>query len=235
MVPRANGGFEIPGVTFNYFDPVAGQYRSRSSDPVAVSVSGSAEALPAPRANAAGLPVDDVAAPIRDPGPWTRVNAAPIHERPWVLLLLILPGVALLGVRVAESRRRADLADPSSVRRRRSGPLARKYLKEADARLEGGEQVAFFEALERAVLGYIGNRLNVSEYGMTRERLDASLENVGIPETVRAHVLDFLDACDRGRFAPISPPLQERQERRDQAADLLVQLEDSLKQGASHA
>lgn len=229
LVPRSNGVFEMPAVTYSWYDPTASRYVTEATEPVAVTVTGSGTPAATVLALSGGLPVDDIAGPMAAESDWLSMDRVPLHQRTWPYLALLLPGL-LLGGALLAGRRAQHLADnPAVARLRRAGPLARKHLKAADNRLAAGDIPGFYEALEKALLGFVGNRLNVAEQGLTRESLDHALLQHNVPVDLRAELVSFLDACDMARFSPIVPTKDAMTAERDRAADLLVTLDDRLK------
>jgi hypothetical protein len=228
LVPRSNGTFEMPAVEYSWYDPTASQYVTRASDPVTVTVTGTGTPAATVLAMSGGLPVDDIAGPIRSDGSWVATERSPLHRHLWPYLALLVPGL-LLGLTLAFGRHAKHLAaNPAVARLRRAGPLARKHLKAADQRLAAADPRGYYEALQAALLGFVGNRLNVAEQGLTRESLDRVLDARRVELSVRRELIDFLDACDAARFSPVLPTDETMGRDRDRAADLLVTLDDAL-------
>lgn len=228
FVARSNGEFEFPGVSFSYFDPDRGAYREVNSSARTVTVSGSADDTPVARAMSGGFPVDDIAGPWMDPATWVRTDRAPLHRRPWPYLALLLPALLAAGVYLGDRRARHLAANPALGRRRRAHPLARKHLKRAMELQNAREYRQFYEEVSAAILGFIGNRLDVAEHGLTRERLDERLAMGRIPVEVRRELYEFLDACDRARFGPIEPESRAVDADRERASRLLVLLDEAM-------
>ncbi len=228
LVPRSNGAFEMPALEYSWYDPGNRRYVTRSTDPVTVNVTGTGTPPAAVLALSGGLPVDDIAGPLPASKKWVALASPALHQRSWPYVIIILPGL-LLGLVLALSRQSRHLAaNPSIARLRRAGPLARRHLKEADRRLSANDRSGYYEALEKSLLGFVGNRLNVAEHGMTRDGLDRILEERHIETQVRSELIAFLDSCDRARFSPILPSSDDMKVDRDRAADLLVTLDDAL-------
>jgi BatD DUF11 like domain len=228
LVPRSNGTFEMPGVEYSWYDPSSSQYVTRASDPVTVTVTGTGTPATTALALSGGLPVDDIAGPVRLDGSWVQTDGSPLHRRIWPYLALLVPGL-LLGLTSAFGRHAKRLAaNPAVARLRRAGPLARKHLKAADRRLAEADARGYYEALQTALLGFVGNRLNVAEQGLTRESLDRVLDARRVELDVRRQMIEFLDACDAARFSPVLPTGETMRQDRDRAADLLVTLDDAL-------
>ena len=232
LIPRSNGTFSLPPVEFSYFDPNAASYITERSDPFEVTVTGTADVPASIVATTNGLPVNDFAPAMRNASEWVRPAAAPLHTRFWVYLLLVLPLAALAGATAMHRFRSRLAADTSWARGRKAHPLSRKHLKRADELLKSGRTADFFEELERAVLGFIGNRLNVAERGLTREQLQQLLAGRGIPEESRHRLVRLLDHCDRGRFAPSSESPSDLEDALAEASELIPLMDDQIRESS---
>ena len=227
VIPRANGLFEMPPIPFAWYDPDAERYVTQEAALPAIRVTGSAEALAA-GATAEGFPIDDIADILTTPDDWRPVEAAPLHRRAWPYGALLAPPGFLLFLYVR--RRHADRLsrDARYARGRMAHPLARKHLREAGKLLESDRPIAFYEEIERALSGFIGNRLNVPETGWTRDRLDACLRDAGIRSEVRNRLRDILDECDQARFAPVLPDRAAMESAQERAASLIVAVDETV-------
>jgi hypothetical protein len=231
LVPHSNGTFEIPPVAFSYFDPQAGQYRTLRSDPISLTVTGTAT-VAVGSANGIGLPVGDIAGPLLE-ADWRPRKPLPLYKDPWTYGLLALP-LLLIGFTFGYRRYTTKLTtDAAYARNRRAHPLVRKHLKQADTLLERDDPTAFYEEVERAVLGFVGNRLNVAELGLTRTQLDARLADNGVSETTRTDLRHLLETCDLARFAPERPSKAQMETSLDEARRLIVTLDEAFTRHAA--
>ena len=208
LVPRSNGLFEIPPVRFVFFDPARARYITAEVVLPAVEVTGSATGSVAVSATASGFPVDDIAPLLRTPK-WTATASAPFHRRVWFYVLIALPILCLAGVVLARRRAVRLATDTQWARSRTAHPLARKHLKQASSLLKSGQPIVLYEFLDKAVMSFVGNRLNVAELGLTRPQLSHELGNAGVDRSVIEELLEFLDACDAARFAAQRPTSQQ--------------------------
>jgi len=226
LIPRANGSFEIPPIEFAWFDPDRNAYRTSSSGPIPVTVTGTATAPETVVATTNGMPVDDFAALFTTADSWSRTSHSPLHGRIWVWMLVLFPALAYGGALVWRQRQTRYRTDAKWARGRRAHPLSRKHLKQAMALLAGGDTRGYFEEIERAVLGFIGNRLNVAEKGLTRQQLDELLVSKGFSTEARQRLRSLLETCDRGRFAPASFSPENKEEAFDDASALIPDLDE---------
>lgn len=236
LVPRSNGAFEMPPVEYVIFNPRTEQYETLRSEPTTITVTGDAIVpLAASATTAAGLPVDDIATIMLGNQAWHRIGSTPVHHRPMGYVLLLLPLLGLIGVVVYKRHVRRLTTDVEFARNRQAHPLAKRHLKTAQQLLSGGQAKLFYAEVEHAVMGFIGNRLNLSERGLTRARLDEVLEKRGVDAAYRDDLRRLLDECDHIRFAPILPDQATMEGAHDRASALIVDLDRQLREEPAHA
>ncbi len=224
LVPQASGTFRLRPLTFSYFDPEAGRYKTLRAEPRTIRVTGADEAPLATSLTGAGFPADDLAPPLADAA-WTRPLQRPLYLNPWAYAALIVPALLVAGL--AAWRRRADhlAAHPALARRRKAHPAAEKRLREARDLLDADRLREAYAAAERAVLGFAHDRLGVSAQGLSRGALDHRLRALGFSEETRRALGAFLDECDRARFAPSAPGRSAAASAMDRAHDLIAALD----------
>jgi len=228
LIPRSNGSYEIPAIEFSYFDTSTKSYRTRTSDPISISVTGTATTPDVVVATTNGMPVDDFAPLFTSSTIWSRTASQPLYLKWWPYFLLFLPLAALGGAIAYQSRLNKYRSDVRWARGRRAHPLSRKHLKQAMELLNNGNTGGYFEELERAVLGFVGNRLNVAERGLTREQLDTALGRRNVHSSLRTRLRVFLDTCDQGRFAPASITPENKEDAFDEASNLIPDIDEQV-------
>jgi hypothetical protein len=207
VMAQQTGTFQIPSLSFSYFDQESRHYETVRSQPLSLTVTpGEAGGLRA--AGPAGT-VPDAARnvlaagalrPLRLDGRFQTYT--PVWRRPVFLAALVLPPAAwallsLLGFVQARRARR----DPVSEQRR--GTRAARGRLSAAARLQASAtDGAFSEEVERAVTAFLEARLGAGLSGLTRDRLRQKLREAGAPEARVEDAARVLDTCDAVRFAP---------------------------------
>lgn len=200
LVPQSDGVYRLPPATFSYFDPAERRYRTLRAalpdlrvtgdrTPAAVSTTGD------------GLPVDDVASLMTAPPTWTRTEARALYRSPWPYAALLAPLFALGGV--AATRRLT--AAPSDDTPSEATTQSAAHLDRARHHLRAQQPEACYDAVERAVLHFIGQRLGVAAAGLTRPHLNDLLARRDVPERAREALFELLDVCDQARYSPAQP------------------------------
>ena len=223
LIPRTNGIFQIPPIQFAFFSPSESRYVVRSAGLDPVTVTGTATGTVVATSTATGFPIDDVAVLRRGSG-WVRSGQTPLHDQVWFYLILGIPLLGLGATAILRRRMTRLATDTAWARNRKAHPLARKHLRHAKKLLAEGNPDRFYAALERSILGFLGNRMNISERGLTRAQLTDLLAEAGVPGDRQQELVQFLDACDAVRFAPVPPDQSQMEGHLAQASHILSSL-----------
>lgn len=221
LVPRSNGILEMPEISFVYFDPERSSYERLTADLGSLRITGTAESV-AESATRAGLPIDDIAGIKIRSVEWRRTGSRPLHTSALAYLAIMVPLLAI-GVAVAYQRRANRLAsDVRYARSRRAHPLARRHLREAEHLLKRSEPRSFYAEIERALLSFVGNTLDIPEVGLTRQQLDVHLKAHGVSDANRRELYALLDEAEQAQFAPIPPDREAMETAIERAGGVIV-------------
>lgn len=202
LIPRAPGTRTVPSVSFGYFDTGADTYRTASTEPLTLLVSG--EIVEGPIGLARGG-VETLREDIRfiHLGPQTMARAGRTlfgGGAFWLIVLLpMIPVLGAMGVRLQQDRLAAD---PAYARRRRAGRVAHARLSEARRLASGESPREFYAEVARALRGFVADKLNVAEAGMQMSDVEAGLKTAGVSDVVLQEITACLEHSDLQRFAP---------------------------------
>ena len=227
LVPRAPGSHTIPAVELAYFDGVGGRYAVAASDPVTVEVTGDVVAGDPVLVGAGRARLEVARQDIR----FIRVATSgfvPIDRQLlrsgvfWTMVLVPLFGLAgALALRRHRERLEGNVA---YARRRRASRLARSRLAHARGVRAPEQRQAFVSGISQALLGFLGDSLNVAEAGLVRDDIRRELASRGVAGDVVERYLACLDRCDQQRFAPPAAGDDEDEE----TAALLEEAEQAM-------
>ena len=204
LIPRSNGTFEIPPVEYSFLNPADRSYETLTSAAHRIEVTGDVATLSPAIATAGGLPVDDIPPILNEARRW-RAARTPLHRSALIYTLMVLP-LVLAGGAVAWKRREGRMAsDVEYARRHRANPVAKKFLREAEALRLAGDARSFYAAIDAAVRGFVGDRLNVGEKAMTIGEFCKTVGKAGADLHTIAAIRSLLEECDQARFAPMVP------------------------------
>ena len=227
LIPRSPGEKSIPPVEMSYFDAESGLYATSASEPLRLEVTGDAIiGVPIGRAGVETLR-EDIRF-IRIGPPSLGALGGSLVDAPGFWIIALLPLVALLGalgLRTHWDRLEGDVA---YARGRRAVRIAKKRLGEARRVMAEGDARAFYSEVERALRGFLADKLNVAEAGFMSEVAEAELRRRGVSEADTKEYFDCLGECDRARFAPPGSSAEEKSGFFDRAAEAMTSVQEGL-------
>jgi len=209
VIPQRPGPATLPPLAFAFFDPEARAYRTATHPPIALVVRDSAgrsdrpqivgsESAPPERAEPLGRDLVS----IKDaPGQWRALGAARWRSAAfWIGQLP--PLVVLVLVAVWDRRRQRDARDPARLRVERARRMAHDDLAAARRALAAGDRSGCYDAIARALTGYLAAWLDLAPGSVTPEEVVARLRAAGVSPPTLDDARSVLAACEETRFAP---------------------------------
>ena len=208
IVPQYQGKYPIPPVSFSYFDPKAKNYKTVRSQELLVDVyegptSGMTNTSPVPTSTRTPLTASEGAfrfiqletdfKPVITKAFWMSNRFWLLFILPFVLLLL---GYYINRFVIQKSK------DSASNKQRLAEKLAKKYL--SSAKKAFGNQVAFYEALERALHNYLKAKLKIETIELSKTKIAELLENKKVDKVIATEFIAVIENCERARYAPES-------------------------------
>ena len=202
LIPRAPGTRTIPSITLGYFDADAGAYRTASTEPLSLVVTGEIPEGPSAlvRGGVAALR-EDIRFIHLGPSTWVPTHR-PFLRSGAFWLFLLLPMIAVLGATGLRLHRDRLAGDPAFARRRKARRVAHARLAEARRLATGESAREFYAEVARGLRGFVADQLNMAEAGMQMRDVETVLRTRRISEEVMQEVFACLEHCDRQRFAP---------------------------------
>lgn len=199
LVPGLEGEFTIPPLEYTYFDPIAGEYRTLTTQPIPVSIAPGAAEAPTTLVLSKET-VEQVATDIRHlkPAP-PQLNLAdrPVTGRSLYWLTWGLPLFGLVGYYGWQRRQRywqnnRGLARSSQARRKAKKSLAQARKQRQDV----------YSAAGLILTTYLADKLNQPVAGLTHQALADLLTEKGVKPDLVERVEACLVSSELGRFAP---------------------------------
>lgn len=222
--PRIPGDFDIPALTFSYFDPVQKQYVSLHTETYKIHVE-KGNSYKENQNETLGFkeirPILKQAYRVHVPsGFWIRSS--------WYWLLYILPGIGLTLFLIFRKQKEAERANEKLFKKKRANKVALKRLKTAKTLLENNKPGAFFEEISKAIWLYLSDKLNIPLAQLSKESAAESLNNKKIPEALLNKINELIDDCEIALYAQESQSNKMAQTY-ENAIALIGQLEDYIK------
>ncbi len=203
VIPRRTGRFEIPAISFSYFNPVSKTYQTVRSGAFEVTVNpgeGGTAVVQGFRSSEVNLMDSDIRFIKSPTGALARINVPPYKTSVYYFLLALPPFLFILGLgleKVQEIRH----SNPIAVRRRKAVSGMERLLIEADKLVKKGEVVKAIETATRGMIELVGAVINQPAAGLTSDAAIQMLRKHGASETLVAQVLELWYESDRVRFA----------------------------------
>ena len=122
-------------------------------------------------------------------------------------------------IRVANS-------DVAGMKKKKASKIAGKFLKSAKQSLEANNTNTFYEAITKALFGYISDKLHIPIAELNQNNIKEKLVQNNVNEQTIAALMDTIELCDMARFAPVSI---SEQEVYNKAETIINQIEGEVK------
>lgn len=227
LTPLAVGPQEVPAITITYFSPETATFVDAVAPPIPVSLSKAPDSGPmiivdGKNAASATSTVRAELHPIESHVP----DLGPARSGlPLGLAVSTLPPLAYLGLWLVVRRRRRLENDPEFARAYFARSKSAKRLADVRAAREPSD------ALFRAMVGFVADKLAVAEAGMTSADARRTLAERGMPAALGERVEKILRACERARYAGAPLPEPELRALLDAAVQAMDEIEQELAEG----
>jgi len=228
FIPREDGTVQLPNLAFSYFNPSDKKFHTLKTGSYAVKV------LPLDQpevASGSGYSKEEVKLLNSDirylkPKLSSLKSVDSAYYKQWTFYAVLLLSIAVIGGSIGYRywwKRWGQ--DTVYLRRKNAMKRAKRKLSEANTNVEGKE---YYSLLNRAVLGFIGDRCNIAENAFKTDELTQILEKQSVPDDTINEVKSFLATCDAGRFAPNAQQDGYSEQLRSEAQELINELSKYL-------
>lgn len=227
IVPQNKGKYPIKALSFSWFDPATGSYKTVTHDEIMIDVLNvPANQSTASKGNTNKQTVES-AEPFRFIALKTSLKAVGRDDFYgsglfWGLLLapfLLIPFIIL-----GKKKKEAYDSDVTGSRIRQNNKLAKKYLGEAKKQL--GSKEPFYMALEKALHNFLKAKLNIETSEMSRDNIKELLLSRNAKEDTVLAFSKIMDNCEFARYAPSSGTAM--QQDYDNAVAVITSLEKQM-------
>ncbi len=196
LIPKSEGTFTIPGVRFNWFDPVSSSYQSFQSKPVKVTVKpGNVLTYISNVFQKENIRMLSPFNPGEKYSSQTLLADSTIY---WLLVILIL--LSLVPSWWMASNKKLRDIDPELAAQKGSARVLKKYLKQAEKAAQEGSQ-EFYPKAEIGLMRYLSDKYHIRHRYSTAEKL-YHLRLKGLDEELVSNLEGFLKRCQEARYMP---------------------------------
>jgi hypothetical protein len=224
-VPRNQGKYTIPSISFIYYDVDANAYKTLHTQPFVVNVApgdgkSSSESFNNPEDN-------DIHALKTGSSDSTSVGDFFLGSTAyWISLLL--PLVAFVVLLIIFRQRAIENADVVKMRGKRANKIARKRLKRASRLMFEHNSAEFYDEVLRALWGYVSYKLNMPVESLSKENVREKLASRGVSEDIISKFISALEECEFERYAP-GDEAGNMEKTFQSAMTAIIEIEDVMK------
>lgn len=229
LIPQYPGQYEIPEITFAWFDPVKAQYFTRKHGPIQLEVGGEAGLTGGPGDQVARSKVQQTRDDIR----YIKTNADKLVPSGKYFFGSVgyyaaigTPVLLFFAFILVRRRREALEGDVKGSRRRKANKMARRRLSTAEKAMKTGDSKLFYSEIFSGLYGYLGDKLGVSSANLSKPLIRQKLAEHNAAEDTIAETIDVIETCEMARFAPTAQESDEAFYRR--TVQLIENLEGSI-------
>jgi hypothetical protein len=206
IVPQYQGKYPIPQIQFSFFNPKMKTYKTLSSQELIVDVyEGPTSGIPSSNKTVGVsktplvisdspfrfIQLDTKLNPIKTDSFWLSFRFWLLFSSAFIFLIL---GYLINRFIIQNSE------DSISTKQRLAKKLAKKYL--SSAKKAFGNQVQFYEALERALHNYLKAKLKIETSELSKAKIESLLKDKKVESDVAKKFILVFENCELARYAP---------------------------------
>jgi len=207
-IPRYAGDFEIPAISFSYFDPKSATYKTLKSEPYKLHVEqGEGGSSNSPvvsnfsnKESVKYLGKDIRFLKVKD---FNFVANNDIFFGSFMYYMCYLvPAILFIVFFFIYRKQVKENSNIALVRTKKANKIAVKRLKNAGKLMKENKKEEFYDEVLRALWGYLSDKLNISQASLTKDNVEIELTRYGVDETLINEFMDILNTCEFARYAP---------------------------------
>ena len=197
FIPQYAGEFDIPAGEFSYFDPDAGKYETITIPARHLTV-----------AKGEGQPSNHYRMKNMDIRPIKSGNLGLKKSHDYIVghwtywLWFLLPLLALVALLLYYRKQLKERADVRRMRSKRASKVAQRRLKAARGFAARQDRSGFYAEMLNALWGYMSDKLSIPVSELSKDNINAELEQYGIDDQLRQESIALIDKCEFAQYAP---------------------------------
>ena len=197
FIPQYAGEFEIPASEFSFFNPETGKYETVTVPARHLSVA-KGEGQPSNHYRMKNMNIR----PIKSGDLGLKKSHGYIVDGWTYWLWFLLPLLALVALIAYYRRQLKERADVRRMRSKRASKVAQRRLKAARGFAARNDRSGFYAEMLNALWGYMSDKLSIPVSELSKDNINAELEQYGINEQLRKESMELIDKCEFAQYAP---------------------------------
>jgi len=231
LIPRFPGKQRIKPITLSYFDLASRKYKQVKTPAISIDVAKGADQF-------AGMSSVNSKEDVRFIGqdirfiqmrlPEFRRMGPAFYASGLFYAVFIIPLLAFIGAVGYRKHLDKMSSNVAYARSRKANQMALRRLKAASKQMAAGNASEFYGEVSKALLGYLGDKLNRAPAGLILEEVEKELLAKGVQaDSVHAY-MDCINACDFNRFAPSQSEAEKMTDFFERAKQVIIELDKQL-------
>jgi len=224
LIPEEPGTYNLPAISFTYFDPGSETYKTITTRSLSLIVEkgkitpGSLSYIRPQDIDIQGLDINFIITKNSITG-YTLVIS-----QVWFWILIVLSLLSIIAILIIKKEREKLLQDKAYYRARISNKQLQKDLNKVQAALKEDDISGFFVAADNALKNFIANKCNISASASTIQDLTFELQKNELSAQEIADIIEFLKITDSARFGGIEFSHEELEEKYSELNTILQNL-----------
>ncbi len=206
FIPRYAGNFTIPAVQFVFFNPATRQFVTKSTEAFNIRIEKGKDDQNSGVVNSYSKEdVKMIGKDIR----FIKQNKSVLKPKGSSFFgtfeyysIFILSSIGFAVFYVLNRKKIEESKNLTLVKNKRANKVALKRLKEASIFLKNNQAEKFYEAVIKALWGYLSDKLSIPVADLNREKASSSLLEKGMEQEVVTELMKIIDDCEFARYAP---------------------------------
>jgi len=206
FIPRYAGNFTIPAVQFVFFNPSTRQFVTKSTEAFNIRIEKGKDDQNSGVVNSYSKEdVKMIGKDIR----FIKQNKSVLKPKGSSFFgtfeyysIFILSSIGFAVFYVLNRKKIEESKNQTLVKNKRANKVALKRLKEASIFLKNNQAEKFYEAVIKALWGYLSDKLSIPVADLNREKASSSLLEKGMEQEVVTELMKIIDDCEFARYAP---------------------------------
>lgn len=208
-IPRYAGDFEIPAISFSYFDTKVGSYKTITSESYKLHVEQGKEGegnAPVVSNFSNKESVKYLGKDVR----YLKTNGVSFRTANDVFfgsfvyyMCYLVPAILFIVFFFIYRKQVKENSNIALVRTKKANKMAVKRLKNASLLMKENKKEEFYDEVLRALWGYLSDKLSIAQSNLTKDNIETELTKYGVDEPLINEFLNILNTCEFARYAPV--------------------------------
>lgn len=232
LIPRYAGEFELGPFTFSYYDPKQNKYVTKQSEMIVINVEkgeGEESGTQGTINVASKEDLKVIGSDIRyiKQGEYPLLSKGDLFYRSASFyMILMLPFVLLAGFFGYRGYIASTVGNEAHYKSKRAKSLSRKRLKTSEKLKNANKEAEFYEEIQKAMSGFIGDQFNIPQSEMSKEKVASLFKEKEVPADVSDAYLKVMSDAEFKRYAPSAGGSMN--EMYEQALNAVIKIQDHV-------